>query len=105
MRKIILLKIDIIGALILYYRRGCSADIHKIHAIDVIMEEKKVSQTQYSLADLFRNPDTPLTDGQLSDWPKYMAQANGDVSASGVDITGAVEARIKEIDAKRTIWF
>jgi len=69
------------------------------------MEEKKVSQTQYSLADLFRNPDTPLTDGQLSDWPKYMAQANGDVSASGVDITGAVEARIKEIDAKRTIWF
>ncbi|MDR2591645.1 MAG: hypothetical protein LBC59_02425 [Chitinispirillales bacterium] len=61
--------------------------------------------TTYCLADLFKNPDAPLTDGQLADWPKYMAQANDDISASKVDITGAVEARIKEIDKNRTIWF
>jgi len=61
--------------------------------------------TTYSLAELFKNPDVPFTDGQFADWPKYMAQANDDVSASEVDITRAVEARIKEIDEKRTIWF
>jgi len=59
----------------------------------------------YSLADLFKNPDVPLTNEQLEDWPKYMAQANGDIYASDVDITEAVEARIKEIDEKRTVWF
>jgi len=61
--------------------------------------------TMYSLADLFKNPDVPLTDEQFENWPKYMAQANCDISASDVDITEAVEARIREIDEKRTVWF
>jgi len=56
------------------------------------------------LAELLKNPEASLTDDQLVNWHKYTAMTNDDISAEGVDITDAVEERIREIDAKGTVW-
>ncbi|MCL2182313.1 MAG: hypothetical protein FWB85_02440 [Chitinispirillia bacterium] len=59
----------------------------------------------YDLKELFKNPDAPLTDEQFANWHKYTAMTNDDISAADVDISDAVEARIREIDEKGTVWF
>jgi hypothetical protein len=59
----------------------------------------------YDLKELLKNPDTPLTEEQFENWPKYMAMTNDDKSAAGVDIMPAVLARIREIDKKGTCSF
>lgn len=60
---------------------------------------------KYDLKELLEHPDTPLTEEQFANWPKYMAMTNDDKSAADVDITAAVEARIREIEEKGTCWF
>jgi hypothetical protein len=58
----------------------------------------------YDLKELFKKPDTPLTDEQFENWHKYTAMTNDDISAAEVDISDAVEARIKEIREKGSVW-
>lgn len=60
---------------------------------------------KYDLDELLANPGRPLTGEQIQNWHKYMAMTNDDIPASEVDISGAVEARIKEINEKGTYWF
>jgi hypothetical protein len=73
--------------------------------LKTLRERKNLMAGKYDLAELLKSPDTPLTDEQFENWPKYMAMTNDDKSAAEVDIGPAIEARIKEIEEKGTYWF
>lgn len=69
------------------------------------MVQDLITAEKYNLEELLKHPDTPLTEEQFKNWPKYMAMTNDDISADEVNIEPAVMARIKEIEEKGTCWF
>jgi len=58
---------------------------------------------EYSLAELLKNSQKPLTKKQWNNFGKlYMGMTNDDKLAAEVDIGPAVKRRIKEIKEKGT---
>lgn len=67
------------------------------------MEE--IVAKKYDLAELLKNPDNPLTKAQYEKLDKYLRPTNDDKSAKDVDIGGAVDELIAEMDANGSYWW
>jgi len=67
------------------------------------MEE--VVASKYDLAELFENPDRPLTEAQYENLDRYLRPTNDDKSAKSVDIGSAVDELIAEMDANGSYWW
>jgi hypothetical protein len=60
---------------------------------------------KYDVAELLRNPDSPLTKEQYENLDKYLRPTNDDKSAKNVDIGGAVDELIAEMDENGSYWW
>jgi len=67
------------------------------------MEE--IAARKYDMAELLKNPARPLTKEQYENLDKYLRPTNDDKSAKDVDIGGAVDELIAEMDANGSYWW
>jgi len=67
------------------------------------MEE--IAARKYDMAELLKNPASPLTKEQYENLDKYLRPTNDDKSAKDVDIGGAVDELIAEMDANGSYWW
>jgi len=61
--------------------------------------------TKYDLNTLFQTPDRRLTPEEYEHLDDYLRPANDDISAEDVDINGAVDRIIEEINTTGSYWW